>query len=208
MKATTLTLLAVAALLAGCGGGGEPAAPPPQEDALTTVAPAPTPQEPVEDAVATSAPPDDVSVTTEAGGPPEMPELAREDSEAGAVAFAEHYLDTFNYSTMSPASGLLEPLAMDACETCNTFTDIVDEYVSNAERTAGPILTYEEPTGSFSGDHAVIFVTAVQAIPARLDASGRVVKDEGSPQAFSMAIRLNFDEAGWQVHEIEVGTTP
>lgn len=206
VKATTLTLLAVAALLTGCSGDGEPAAPPTQEDALTTVDPGPTTQEPVDDEVTTSAPPDDVSVTTEAGGPPEMPALAQEDSEAGAIAFVEHYLNTFNYSTMTPEAGLLGNLTAEDCETCATFDDIVNEYVSNKEHTAGPILTFDNPTGSFTGDHAVVFVDAVQSIPARLDATGDVVKEEGSPQAFNMSVRLQTSETGWRIHEIQIGS--
>lgn len=206
----TLTMVAAGALLAGCSGEAEPAAPPPSEEALTTsdTAPttdaAPTTEEPPDDVVETTAPPDVVE-TTEAGGPPEMPEVATEDSEAGAKAFASYYLDTFNYSTSTPASGLLEELSDNSCETCNAFLGIIAEYTSENQRTDGPILTYSSPTGTITGDHAVLFVDAVQTVPARLDADGNVVKEAGESETFKMVIRLKPTDSSWLVTEIQVG---
>src|SRR5699024_2511246 len=102
-------------------------------------------------ALDTQAPPDDVEQTSAApeesaaapDGPPEMPEVAREDSEAGAAAFAAYYLEVLNYSTMAPESGLLSPLSDDSCKACASFEDMIDEYARQGHRTEGPVITYE-----------------------------------------------------------------
>lgn len=209
MRTIAPVLLIGAVLLAGCQGDSEPADPPSSQDSLTTATlttsdAAPTTEAPGDDVEQTTAPSDTVE-TTEASGPPVMPEEAQEDSEAGAKAFVMHYLDTFNYATMTPESGLLDPLGDESCETCNAFIDIVAEYTSANERANGPILTFTEPTGSLTGDHAVLYVEAVQAFPARLNAEGHVVGEEGSPEAFTMVVRLNPTTEGWIISEIQLG---
>ena len=204
MKATTLTLLAVAALLAGCGGGGEPAAPPTQEDALTTVDPAPTTQEPVEDAVATSAPPDDVSVTTEAGGPPEMPELAREDSEAGAGAFAAHFIAVMNYTAQSPEVGVFPSLSSQSCEVCTRYEETVAYSAEHNEIATGDIVAIEDSVALYSPvDSTANVRVAVRQIEQDFVNSEGDVVDHVDETGVTMAFTLAYDD-GWTVESLRI----
>lgn len=208
MKTMTLTMVAAGALLAGCSGEAEPAAPPPSEEALTTsdTAPttdaAPTTEEPPDDVVETTAPPDVVE-TTEAGGPPELPEVATEDSEAGAAAFAEHYLDTLNYSTTTSTSGLIDDLGDPECQTCDNFRELVDSYTSKDQYSDGPVITFDELEARATGETMVILANVTQPIPDTLDRDGNVVESGQEPSSFDMAIRLHWVDDGWRILEIQ-----
>lgn len=212
MKTQLTALVATVALLASCSGGDDPADPPTSQDALTTTSDtAPTTSTgdtapttaPPDDTEATSAPDDDATATTEADGAPEMPEEAKEDSEAGAAAFATHYLDTLNYSTMTPASGLLSGLVDESCETCTSFEGLVEQYTSKDRHSEGPVVTFQPLEARATGETTVIFADATQPVPATLDSDGNVVLEGGESTAFTMVIRLHRVDDAWRISEIQ-----
>jgi hypothetical protein len=95
-----------ALLLAGCSGD-EPAAEPPPLKAPTT------------SPVATESP-----TTPE---PPVLPAAARENTKAGAVAFAHHYIDVVNYVRNSGDTRRLRRLGSSTCESCVAIADLAED---------------------------------------------------------------------------------
>nr|WP_306254955.1 DUF6318 family protein [Ornithinimicrobium cryptoxanthini] len=172
---------------------------------MTTTDPAPTTAAPPDDVEETSSSPaGDATETTEASGPPEMPDEAKEDSESGAEAFALHYLEVFNYAAMTPEAGHLEQLASDDCATCAGFESMIAKYIENDERAAGPIVTVDSARAQATGDTTVVFAEAVQTVPATLDAAGAVVTASAQPTSFTMVLTLTLDGQAWEVAEIQV----
>lgn len=139
----TAALLGSAALV-GCEDSPRPAAPPGSQSALgtgaataeagartaeagavTTQAPAPS-----EEATTrhTSA---DTAAATEAATevplpvdePPEMPDVAMEQTGAGAQAFAEHYLDALNWAFQTRYVPYVASLRTGDCWTCKGLED-------------------------------------------------------------------------------------
>ena len=53
--------------------------------------------------------------------PPTMPPQARKDSEAGAIAFAKHYIDVFNYASNTGDVKELQRLSDPRCEGCTSY---------------------------------------------------------------------------------------
>ena len=205
MRATAPALLALAVLLAGCQSDPEPADPPTSQDALTTTSDdAPTTQAlPPDDVEATLSAPDDMSATTEAGGPPTLPDEAKEQSEAGAAAFATFYLDTLNYSTMNSTDGLLEDLGGPDCKTCRAFEELVTKYADEGHHSDGPVVTFQPLEARASGSNMIIFADAVQPVPSTLDESGNVVQEGAEGSAFTMVIRMHWSEGQWMITEIQ-----
>lgn len=206
-----VTVLAAAALLAGCQGSTDPSDPPTSQDALTTtddVAPttgdaAPTTQPP-DDVQETSSAPSDTVETTDAGGPPPMPEEATEDSEAGAEAFALHYVDLLNYSAMTPAEGLIDPLASDDCATCEGFEEMMATYSDSKQHAAGPIVTVDGTRAAANGLTTTVFLDAIQTVPATLEEGGGEATAAGSPTDFTMVMTVKRDGGEWKVSGIQV----
>nr|WP_281496938.1 DUF6318 family protein [Ornithinimicrobium sp. F0845] len=199
-----MTLVAVAALLAGCQGNAEPADPPTSQDALTTTSdPEPTTQAPPPDDVdETSSPPDDVVETTDAGGPPTLPDEAKEDSEAGAEAFALHYIELINYTSRHPEVGLLEPLATDNCEACENHEASVAYSAEHKETIAQNLFEVSDSVSLHNPTDSVanIRVEVAQVGQDVVDQDGQVVDRLGDHLA-TMSFSLVWD-GGWKVEDL------
>lgn len=97
--------------------------------------------------MATSEPPSQVEDQTEAAevtqapipdGPPEMPEEALEDSPEGVDAFAEYYLDVWDYASMTGDVAPMRNLGTEACEFCTDMVSGVEELADEGLRADGP----------------------------------------------------------------------
>ena len=126
MRTTASLLIVVGLSLSACSDDPEPADVPTPTDSLTTDAESETGPEtqsptsddvsatsepatnsPPDDETTTTSPPDDEATTSQAAGIPELPDEATEDSEAGAEAFALHYMELINATGLEPETGVL-----------------------------------------------------------------------------------------------------
>lgn len=209
MKHQLTALVAAVAVLSSCSGGGDPADPPTSQDSLTTTSDATTSDvatttAPPDDTEETSAPADDVTATTEAGGAPEMPEEAKEDSESGAEAFALHYVDLINYTSKHPEVGLLGPLGADDCGSCQNRESSVAYSLEHGERmmkdlfTVGDSVSLHDPAGS----SALVRVNVTQVGQDVIADGGEVVDTIEDRQA-TLVFDLTWSD-GWNIQEIQV----
>lgn len=58
---------------------------------------------------------------------PAMPEIAQDESAAGAEAFVRHYIDVLNYAAVTGETEELKQLAHDDCEGCRAYEKTFDE---------------------------------------------------------------------------------
>lgn len=59
--------------------------------------------------------------------PPVLPEAAKENSEEGAIAFAQHFIDVLNYSTSSLDDEYLEVISATDCKYCTRVTAMIQD---------------------------------------------------------------------------------
>lgn len=192
-------------VLAGCSSGSaEPAQPPTQQDALTTAtataAPAPTPDdvEVTSEAPATS----DEAEEPEADGPPEMPDVATEQTQEGATAFAIHYLEMVNYTGKHPTEGLLDPLGAEGCKSCDNHETAVSFGVQNGDYLLEDTFDIGEPNTIFTGDSGRVAVPVVQRAQDFYRDGEAIDRSSESAEA-TLVIRVQWD-GGWTVSEITV----
>lgn len=102
-----LVLFSALLVLSGCGGDPPPMAPP-----------APSPSE---SAVAA----------------PVMPEEAKADSKAGAIAFVQHYVELLNYAQGTGDTVPLIALSGSGCRSCTRVRDAIDEIYDSGGRITG-----------------------------------------------------------------------
>lgn len=62
---------------------------------------------------------------------PALPELAEDDSPAGAEAFARHYIEVLNYSALTGDTALLEELSADDCSGCIKYIELYKSTYEN-----------------------------------------------------------------------------
>lgn len=177
MRRSVLTVLVSSlAVVAACSGDTEPADPPTPTDSLTTVtasppdtdtdtatetAPSSTTESPTESPSESSTEPStEPPTTSEAGGVPTMPEEAKEDTEAGAEAFALHYIDLINYTGMNPETGVLEPLAADGCKSCENHEASVAYGVENGDYLLNETFEVRDTVALFDASSSTATVRA------------------------------------------------
>lgn len=184
------------ALLAGCGDPVEPSPPPTSEDALTTTSDAATETEaaPTTEAPQTEEP--------EAQGPPEMPEEATEQTEAGAEAFALHYIDLINYTGMHPETGLLEPLGADGCKSCANHEESVTYGVEEGDYLQSATFLADDADVLVTDNAARVSVPIEQQAQSYLNDGVAIDRKLEAAEA-TLVFRLAWDD-GWQVSEIQV----
>jgi hypothetical protein len=122
-------------LAAGCSGE-EPAAQPPE-----TMSPSTSP-------VATTSP----SPTPEA---PELPAAARENTKAGAVAFAHHYIDVVNYVRRGGSVQKLLRLSSTTCESCDAIVQVAADTYSRGGYIRGGDWTVRGTSAFPAGNSSV-----------------------------------------------------
>jgi hypothetical protein len=83
------------------------------------------------------------SPSSTAPTPPPLPDAARKDTKAGAVAFVRHYVELLNYAQFTGEVRPLEEVSAKTCETCNSVAQVIDDLyakggmVKGGERTLG-----------------------------------------------------------------------
>ena len=106
---------ALVVLLAGCGGD-------PEADPTSTL-----------------------SATTPTGTtptPPVMPEAAKADTKAGAVAFVKHYIDLINYAQATGDVDILEGVEDPGCESCANGRNALAKIYSAGGKITGGKLSF------------------------------------------------------------------
>jgi len=133
-------LALVIAMLAGCSDDPEPlfADPSPSETAQPTAEPS----------------------TAE----PE-PEPWEENSPDGAIAFVEHWIDTFNESNKTGDIEVLDQLSHPRCQTCNSFMSLTEEVYKSGGRIQGRGWDLKKPTYTSPDDGKNVAIAGVMSIP-------------------------------------------
>ncbi|QFG68069.1 DUF6318 family protein [Ornithinimicrobium pratense] len=208
MRVVAIAAAAGVVLLAGCDTQTDPSPPPTTEDALTTLTATPT----------THA--DDVDITTEAApttaepttsepvaddGPPEMPAEAQEQTQAGAIAFAEHFVEVVNYTGIHPTPGLISGLSLEDCGTCGNLEATVEYSAENNEVLNEDLWEITAPPDIlvFSGSDALVRVPLTQHELAVFDDNDQEV-ERTDRQSLNLGIDLSWED-GWIIRAVQVG---
>lgn len=197
MRTTVAAAVAALALgLAGCSNSGQPSPPPTPDQPTTTSSPADT-------APTTEAAPPTTESPSETAST-DLPPEATEDSEAGAEAFARHYLDVLNALSQNPSTGELTKLSADACRTCANFEAAISGLQERGERTNGPVAEVKSATAVMIGQDAHATVSITQLGPETLAADGSTATPSASPESVDLVFRLEWTGTAWIVNEIQV----
>ncbi|MGC5583387.1 DUF6318 family protein [Ornithinimicrobium sp. W1665] len=160
--------------LSACDTSGEPSAPPTSEDSLTTATAEP------------AAPADDTEVTTEpeptSEEPTEEAAPALDQTEQGAEAFVEHYMEELNDAFVTGEGGEVIELSTADCQSCS-------ELVADAEAN---------PAGE------ALFQTSVDTV-ALMGSKARVEAEiQEAGEVTPAVFELSWQDR-WKVEAIKIG---
>lgn len=173
MRRTVIVAVSALLALSACDTTSEPSAPPTSEDALTTATA--EPPAPVEDAEVTTEPEPTSEEPTEEAAP-------MDQTEEGAQAFVEHYMDELNEAFVTGDGSAVRQLGTAECQSCS-------ELVADAEAN---------PAGE------ELFRTTVQGATLIDDKARAEALVEEAGESTPAVFELAWD-AEWKVEAIKIG---
>lgn len=181
------------ALLVGCNGSESPTT----STSSTSSAPSSS------STTSTSPSPSSSSPTTPAYVPvkPTFPAAAKKQTDAGAVAFVEYYLDALDYAWSAPDDKILVGLSTSDCKFCNNVQKTAKKSLIDAVRSSGKVLEAGEI--SIISKPVGIWLIGCDVKLNQIDyidASGSVVNQQAPAKLFWAAKVVWHD--GWRIQQL------
>lgn len=177
----------------------ETSPPPTAEDSLTDRAEASATATP-DDAEQTSSAPTDAG---EDPGVPKLPEAATEDTEDGANAFSQYYIELVSHLDEFPTDYDIGALASESCLTCEAFEERIDLFNANGSHMDGPTARVTNAVSSRTDTGAITFVELVELSAVQIDAEGATLEAAQPEQSTELKFTLTFKDSRWLVDGIQ-----
>jgi hypothetical protein len=195
VRLITATAVCLALLTtAACSSDPQPAAPPTPTDSVSATSAAPPEDTAPETATETASPSTDAL--------PELPDEAKEQTEAGAEAFVEFYFATLNELAEDPHENVLTAWDAPDCDTCSVFSGTIDELASLDRRAAGPFVEVEVTRTTVVDETAGADVLLSQLGPDIVDPQGTVVEEGADAREGMLLLQLSWRNGGWALSGI------
>ena len=170
------TLVVVPLLVAGCSDDPEP---------RFEESPSPSPSE-----------------STSAAAEPKAWEVK---SEAGAVAFARHWMDVFNEAMPTGDTRQLNALSEPACKTCSAFAKRLESIYDNGGfyKSPGWRILQADASDKMPAGRAVLALRVLQGAERYKDTGdSKVVENRASRASYSA--NLIWTRGSWRVQELRL----
>ena len=134
-----------------------------------------------------------------------MPAKARENSDEGAVAFVEHYIDVFNFASATGKTDELDRLSSPSCEGCQSYIDLyrgtydAGGFYQGSDWELGQFETEKRP------QDAHVVYAAMSAPAGKYKSSTDDIERESKPEEAELVFSLEFREGRWLLEDFERG---
>ncbi len=134
---------------------------------------------------------------------PEMPALAKENSEEGAASFAEYFFDLINYTGESTDSAPIGKLSTEQCQECfESVIDPADHSKSIGEWQVGGDYKISLVDVYKSSKNRMLVTLKFTSEPFKTYMKPNVVVGEYSEVKSTIATLQLLFEGGWKVEKI------
>jgi hypothetical protein len=150
----------------------------------------------------TSAPAATTPRSTAAPSPPVQPALARQDSPAGAEAFARYWLTALDYAS---TTGDTKPLRrLGSCAACTALARGINSlYTSGGRAEGGKITVVGSSTASHMPRSAALVRVDYDQGAGREIRPGKPIVSSPGANNLAFAFTLSRTAAGWQVIKVQ-----
>jgi hypothetical protein len=176
--------VACALALTGCSGGDDQAG-------------GPTPSGPP---AATTTP---TATASAHHGPPVLPALAREHSNAGAKAFVRYYIDVVNYAYKHLRPQLLVPLSPRSCTLCSANLEVLRRlHRDGGQQLGGRMSATQVLTGPFEPHGTRLYFARIHVSPGKSRATHGDRFKPIEEQRFMLEFDLLWTPALWSIDDV------
>lgn len=134
-----------------------------------------------------------------------MPEKAREQSQAGAIAFAKYWVKVFNRAVASLDTEDLRALSSTKCESCSNYLQRIEDMSTNGGSFTGGewrVLQAGTAPAQPPGEEIVELRVAVDGAVSKPTKDAAEITSVASEENFSVYVGWVGD--GWEVTWIRV----
>jgi hypothetical protein len=142
---------------------------------------------------------------TESTSEPAQPQAWEVKSEAGAVAFAKHWIDVFNEAMPTGDTRKLESLSEPACKTCTAFAKRLESIYASGGfyESPGWRILQADASDNMPAGRAVLALRVRQGSERYKDtADSKIVENRASKASYSA--NLVWTGGTWRVRELRL----
>lgn len=140
------------------------------------------------------------SPTAAPTGAPVMPATAKQNTKAGAEAFARWYIETLSYRLQYPAEDM-PAVGLPSCKVCKIDSRAVQQSRIKGVHTAGPRMTVNSVQSQQMGKDWFVDVSMRENPVALLDANGKEIKRRSAATGIRQP-QLRWNGTAWRIVEI------
>jgi hypothetical protein len=171
------SVIAFALLLVVAGCGGDPQASPTPTPSMSTASP--------------------VSTTP---SPPAMPDAARANTKAGAIAFVRHYIDLINYAQATGDVGPLAAVEDAGCKSCTSARDGVRKHYASGGTVKGGNWHIRSASAIANGAISGWVVDLAMRFDRQVVSFGDSLPDKVNPASRNLiSVQVSRNDDTWKV---------
>ncbi len=134
---------------------------------------------------------------------PVLPDAAKEQSQAGARAFIEHYIAVLNAAYEETEPSLLRPYTPGSCSVCASFLQVLQRVDRQGGSQSGGAWTPSAiDLAARESSDRWIFVTTVNIAPGRSRASRDAPAEAIPRDEIRVEIRLHWSQKRWTLNDV------
>ncbi|WP_036491472.1 DUF6318 family protein [Nocardioides sp. CF8] len=131
------------------------------------------------------------------------PEPWDEQTEDGAVAFAEHWIDLLNDARLSSATEPVAAASTPECDSCSNIIDIIDQWQSDGiVYTSKPWTIDQVAVSRSERDSAEIGLRIFRPREVLTEPDGTAVRNAGSHATYVATVE--WRRGAWLMHELVI----
>lgn len=138
---------------------------------------------------------------------PVMPEIAKEESKEGLIAFGQHWFDLVNYGYETGDAAPIREISAPDCEICASFYEDLEEGYANDDWIQGGELTIRSSGTAFvktpDGRYQLL-LSVIQGAGSNRGPNGKVYGElSGDEASTAQIMEATYESGRWIVHLVE-----
>jgi hypothetical protein len=152
----------------------------------------------------TSSAPSSSASTAPHDGPPKLPAVARQHTNAGAKAFVRYYIDVLNYAWVEGRPRALANFAADGCDLCAEFVDALARRTRRGgDQTGGTFTIDSLGVAAADSENTYLLIAQLAVSRGQSRASATSPPTQIRHDSHTLQFRIGWRHTGWALEDLE-----
>ena len=133
--------------------------------------------------------------------PPELPDAVKDESEDGAIAAAEYFLDAYEYAYLTSDAKAMQEIVSEECEVCWQLMDVFDDRLTDGEYSTNVEFSYQVTDEFVRNEYGSVIPINLQINSHDVVDNNGVKVDHFDEQDADLSFLLNHNNV-WRIEDI------